>query len=147
VIDADYASGGNMLALLNVYPQAKQIRWEFSGGPLVLHRAGLQRDLHYQPVGPGSTSRDARAAHPLKRMVLSPDQFFVCGDNSPASLDARLWPAPDPWVAATIDPTSGVVARNLMIGRAFFVYFPSLIRGKEWSPVPMPDFGRMRFIW
>jgi signal peptidase I len=146
VIEDDSRTGGSTLALMHTYPQAKLIRWEFSGGPFVLHRAGMQRDLFYQPVSA------ARAAHPLKRMVLSPDQFFVCGDNSPASLDARLWPPPDPWVAATIDAAEGVVPRNLMIGRAFFVYFPSLVRGQEpakggWSPIPMPDFGRMRFIW
>jgi hypothetical protein len=74
---------------------------------------------------------------------LSPDQYFVCGDNSASSLDARLWGEPDPWVAQ-MDPDIGVVNRNLLIGKAFFVYFPA----PTWARgIPIPDFGRMRFIW
>lgn len=84
------------------------------------------------------------ATHPSQPALLRPNQFFVCGDNSAASLDARLWGEPDPWVAATIDSTIGVVPRDLMIGKAFFVYFPAMHRDR---PVPVVDFGRMRFIW
>jgi signal peptidase I len=149
VIRTDQETHGNMLALVNLYRRAETVRWEFSG-PVTLHHVALDRDIHYQPARPGQggATERPRAAHPLRPMILSPDQFFVCGDNSPASLDARLWGAPDPWVAAAIDPTDGVVPRHLMIGRAFFVYFPSLIRNPgKWSPLPMPDFGRMRFIW
>jgi len=80
---------------------------------------------------------------PANTPALTPDQFFVCGDNSPASLDARLWDKVDPWVRP-IDPKVGVVPRDLMIGKAFFVYFPSILRD---GPIPVPDFGRMRFIW
>jgi hypothetical protein len=79
-------------------------------------------------------------------MHLTPDQFFVCGDNSPQSLDARLWGPSDEWVVAQIDGAEGVVPRDLMIGRAFFVYFPSLIKGGG-SGIPVPDFGRLRWIW
>ena len=122
-----------------------EVWWEFSGGPVTLHRVGLSRDIFYEPFS-GSRSTPPRATHPLTTMHLTQDQFFVCGDNSPQSLDARLWPAPDPWVAATIDKTEGVVPRDLMIGRAFFVYFPSMIRGSQ-SGLPVPDFGRLRWIW
>jgi hypothetical protein len=135
---------GNTLGEWRNYRQPV-IRWEFSGGPFTLYRVGLKRDQFYQP-GSMSQPSPPRAAHPLFGMDLGPDQFFVCGDNSPESLDARLWPAPDPWVAATIDRTEGVVPRDLMIGRAFFVYFPSMIRGKQ-SGLPVPDFGRLRWIW
>jgi len=128
-------------------------RWEFSGA-VTLHRVGLDRDIYYQ-AGIYSTtdtwgrahpraSEPAMATHPDQPALLGRDQFFVCGDNSAASLDARLWAAPDPWIAATIDPTIGVVPRDLLIGKAFFVYFPAMHRGR---PVPVVDFGRMRFIW
>jgi hypothetical protein len=129
--------------------QRPQLRWEFTGAPVTLHRVALDRDLHYQAYGsvpPGEPGGQyPLATHPLRTPTLTRDQFFVCGDNSPASADARLWGPPDPWVAAEIDPTPGVVPRDLLIGRAFFVYFPSLLKGE--GTVPVPDFGRLRFIW
>jgi hypothetical protein len=134
----------NSLSNARAY-RAPQVRWELTG-PAVMHRVRLQRDLYYQssatvglqPVAP-------RATHPLNPITLGPDHFFTCGDNSPCSLDARLWPAPDAWTAA-IDPTEGVVHRELMIGRAFFVYFPSFVRS-EHSVISVPDAGRLRWIW
>ena len=118
------------------------VRWEFQGSPFKLYRVGLDRDIHYQAGGAGR--RTLRATHPSKTLTLSPDQFFVCGDNSPASSDGRMWNVPDPWVAQRIDPTPGIVPRDLVIGKAFFVYFPSLVKDRA---IPIPDFGRMRFIW
>lgn len=128
--------------------------WAFAGvggaptPPLRLHAVALDRDIYYQPTAFDRRAGvpPARATHPSTTHTLGPDQFFVCGDNSPASEDARLWGDPDPWVAYQIDPTPGVVPRDLLIGKAFFVYFPSLLRGAS-SGLPVPDFGRMRFIW
>lgn len=117
------------------------VRWEFDGSPFKLYRVGLDRDIHYQAGGSGR--RTLRATHPSTTLTLNPDQFFVNGDNSPASSDGRMWNGPDAWVAETIDPTWGVVPRDLLIGKAFFVYFPSLMKDRT---VPVPDFGRMRFI-
>ena len=126
----------------SIYPTC-EVRIEFSGGPVEVSRAALWRDLHYQAAlkridEPGS------ATDPRTTPALGPDHFFVCGDNSPNSADARLWTSVDPWVAEQIDPTVGVVHRDLLVGKAFFVYFP--------APVPtrrlwLPDFGRLRFIW
>jgi signal peptidase I len=127
-------------------------RLEFEGGPFTLSRVTLKRDIFYQPstypleARPRPHSRGghpALATAPQSVLTLGPDEFFCCGDNSPASLDGRLWDAPDPWVGA-IDPKMGVVHRNLLIGKAFFVYFPA----PSWrGMIPIPDFGRMRFIW
>ncbi len=125
------------------YPNP-EMRWEISQ-PTRMHRVGMRRDIHYQP-GMLSNTVPSRATHPLSTMTLNKDQFFVCGDNSPASLDARLWPDPEQWVAKVIDNTPGVVPRDLMIGKAFFVYFPSLMTGPS-SGLPVPDFGRMRWIF
>jgi signal peptidase I len=44
--------------------------------------------------------------------ALGPDQFFVLGDNSPCSSDARLW------------RTQHFVERDLLVGKALFVYWP-----------------------
>ncbi len=132
----------NPLSRPDQYP-TPELRWEFSG-PVRLHRVGVKRDIHYQAGRWSGTP--SRATHPTTTMHLGPDHFFVCGDNSPQSLDARLWPEPDPWVAKDIDATPGVVPRKLMIGKAFFVYFPSMIRGES-SGLPVPDFGRLRWIF
>lgn len=131
------------------------VRWEFDGASagFTVHRVALDRDLHYQAnlyrSGPDRPphSREgepALATHPMQPLTLGPDQFFVCGDNSPASSDGRLWDRPDPWASHQLDSTVGVVPRDLLIGKAFFVYFPSLLKGAR---APVPDFGRMRWIW
>jgi signal peptidase I len=120
------------------------VAWEFGGGPVTLHRVGLDRDLYYRPDFRRNDAGypPAWATHPSVTMTLGRDQLFACGDNSPASEDSRLWDRPDPWVSV-IDPTPGVVPRELLLGKAFFVYFPALAGS---SPIPMPDFGRLRFI-
>lgn len=119
-----------------------EIGVEFDAGAFELARVRLDRDLHYQ-ASP-RTDKPASGTDPRNMPVLTKDQFFVCGDNSPASLDARLWTNIDPWVAEQIDDTVGVVHRDLLVGKAFFVYFPAPApERKLW----LPDFGRLRFIW
>ncbi len=117
------------------------------GGGVRMHRVAVDRDLFYRPESESSFLRGVPglATSPYSPVSLNADQFFCCGDNSPQSLDGRLWGAPDPWVARDFGPDFGVVPRELMLGKAFFVYWPSLVRGR--GPVPVPDFGRMRFIW
>lgn len=119
-----------------------RVSWSFGGSPVTLHRVGLDRDLHWR------TDREldgyTRATSPGKTFTLRDDQFFMLGDNSPSSRDSRMWDMVDPWVAATKDDRIGVVPRELMMGKAFFVYFPS--PHQNLGPIPMPDFGRLRFI-
>ncbi len=119
-----------------------ELAWSFEGSPVTIHRAGVWRDLYIQPAV--IAGMPARAIHPSSVVTLRPDQFFVCGDNSASSQDSRLMTTIDPWVDHEFNPGSpGIVPRELLIGKAFFVYFPSLQwRGK----IPVPDFGRMRFI-
>jgi len=60
------------------------------------------------------------------------DQFFPMGDNSTQSLDARVWPSEDRFVE-----------RDLLIGRAIYVYWPHTLN----EPIPFfPNFGKMKFI-
>ncbi|MCU0688186.1 MAG: S26 family signal peptidase [Phycisphaerales bacterium] len=123
------------------------VRLELGGGALTIVRLGVDRDVYYTPAtrfDPHiSKKTPALATHPLTPLALSPDQFFVCGDNSPASSDGRLWTSVDPWIASEIDAKVGIVDRRLLLGKAFFVYWPS-IGGT--GRIPVPDVGRMRFI-
>ncbi|QEG21864.1 signal peptidase I [Mariniblastus fucicola] len=60
------------------------------------------------------------------------DQFFPMGDNSTQSLDARVWDSPNRYVE-----------RDMLIGRAIYVYWPHTLN----EPVPFfPNFGKMKFI-
>jgi len=141
----------NPLAAAEIYAYggASNVELQFEGGAFTLYRVGLDRDLHYQPTD--KASGHGLATSPYAPLILSPDQFFACGDNSPLSADGRAWDTVDPWVARQYPPppgpyqTKGVIPRDLLLGKAFFVYWPSL--RWEGKPVPVPDFGRMRFIW
>ena len=91
-------------------------------------------------------------------MQLDDDEFFCIGDNNPLSDDGRFW-GPDPstpdalWVRQRYfdkpvydNSRDGIVPRQLMMGRAFFVYFPAPY---SWTPNGMgviPNFADMRFI-
>jgi signal peptidase I len=70
---------------------------------------------------------------------LGPDQFFPLGDNSPASQDARTWPGG----YLLKMPAPNYVERDLLIGKAMFVYWPH-----TWNtPIPfMPNPTQMRPI-
>ncbi|MCC6229643.1 MAG: hypothetical protein IT432_10490 [Phycisphaerales bacterium] len=123
------------------YRQAA-FRFEFSGSKFTIHRSAMDRDLYYQPrEKPDGTY--GLGTHPTSSAILTGDQFVFCGDNSPASADSRLWTDVDPFTANQIDDTVGVVHRDLLVGRAFCVYFPAPKPGS----VPIPDAGRLRFIW
>ena len=112
-------------------------------GPVKLHRLALDRDLYYQSTR-GDSQLPVRGSHPsLDLAVLEQGQFFVCGDNSASSQDSRLLDSPSPWVAPLGAP-AGIVPSELMLGRAFFVYFPAVERR---GAIPIPGFGRLRFIW
>ncbi len=54
---------------------------------------------------------------------LNSDQFFVLGDNSPASSDARFWPG------------EHYVDRSLLVGKALFIYWPHPLN----LPIPMTN--------
>lgn len=71
---------------------------------------------------------------------MEPDQFLALGDNSAQSKDSRLW---------TSDGCEFYVRRDLILGKAVFVYWPH-----SWNRVPgtdipfplFPNFERMRFV-
>jgi signal peptidase I len=152
----------NELANPDLYPPAN-VSWSFNGSPVTLHHVRMDRDLFYQPdrlrpmkhvlsepaefaglVAQGSPAYGTCLSKPGK---LGPDQFLMCGDNSPASSDSRMWGRPDPLVAAQIgDASPFIVNRKLMLGKAWAVYFPAPFRMTENGVSFIPDFGRLRFI-
>lgn len=123
------------------------------GGGFEVRNVGLWRDVHYQAdtyrlfnesgLEHSRAHQPALGTHPMTPLVLDGNEFFACGDNSPQSLDGRLLDEPHPWIKR-MNPDVGVIHRDLLIGRAFFVYFPSPYRRGQ---MPVPDAGKMRWIW
>ncbi len=86
-------------------------------------------------------------------ILLRGHEFFMLGDNTAASKDSRLWDQVGPHLVERGDEFQlGTVPRDQLIGKAFFVYWPSGHR-LDWLPIPglkdvgiIPDVGRMRWI-
>jgi hypothetical protein len=69
------------------------------------------------------------------------------GDNSAASKDSRVWGLPHPLVTEELGVSSPfVVPREMVIGKAWSVYFPAPITLSPGGKAFIPDFGRVRFI-
>ena len=117
-------------------------QWDFSGGAFTLHHVRVQRDIAYQV----SQRMPTRGGHPNFFPTLTDDEYFMCGDNSSNSLDSRLWTpgSINQWVESEINDHTGAVHKDLVVGRAFLVYFPAPL---DTGPILTPDFGRMRWIW
>jgi signal peptidase I len=104
----------------------------------------LWRDVYYTPEEAGrSPLRHGSPSHPVE---LKADEFFVMGDNSAASSDARYWTESVHLPDEQLDAESGRVPGRFMLGRAFFVYWPAGYRPLDRAPSIVPDFGDMRLI-
>lgn len=108
-----------------------------------LSHISLWRDIYYlnRPTG-----TDDSWASPDKIIHLNPGEYFVLGDNSAVSLDARYWNVPINLPQEKLMVESGRVPERFMLGRAFFVYWPSGFRLSDATPAIIPNFGEMRFI-
>ncbi|MEQ9461913.1 MAG: signal peptidase I [Phycisphaeraceae bacterium] len=127
-----------------------------SGGSAVIHRIELDRDLYYSsslsrgPIYARSGLIRVSTAVQGSPLTLGPDEFFCVGDNGPRSNDGRYWTDVDPWVETRyFDPQAdgrGIVPRRLLVGKAFFIYFPApyAVAGNRWNVIP--NFGDMGFI-
>jgi signal peptidase I len=144
----------------------QSMSWNFSGSPVTVRNMKLDRDLYYQPgiLLPGNQVASNGSIILGKAFAtdiddparLGPDDYLMCGDNSPASRDGRFWGRPHPILQRVIGfERPFVVPRELIMGKAWCVYFPAtypLGSGLEMqdpgarSPNVVPNFGSLRFI-
>jgi len=127
-----------------------QIKITASNQTSTLSHVKLWRDIYYGNRPARSQSGHFQWASPTQfpdRIAkLSPDDFFVCGDNSPLSGDARTWGSSISLPAEDLYVDAGRVPRRFMLGKAFFVYWPSGYKPFRNAPAITPNFGEMRFI-
>jgi len=100
---------------------------------------GQENRLHYGELGHGV------AGNPI---VLGSNDYYVLGDNSPASKDSRLWWEVGPHLRERYEAGEyklGTVPRDQMVGKAIFVYWPAGLRMFRNGPGIIPNVGQMRF--
>jgi signal peptidase I len=148
---------------------------EVAGSPVTFYDVELDRDIYYSTYSRNEPEHNlARGGvHKQATWHLAPpggdgwlhgppvrlnpgapgsrrnDEFFCLGDNSPSSSDSRYWGQPDPWIDHHMFDglgRQGVVPRHLMMGRAFFVYFPAPFRWNHQNRAVFINFGDMRLI-
>ncbi len=81
-------------------------------------------------------------------VLLRSHEYFTLGDNSPQSKDSRLWWWAGPHLIARGEQYQlGTVPADQLIGKAFFVYWPSGHRAR-WAGnlAIIPNVGKMRWI-
>jgi len=142
-----------------------------NGGPATLHAVELDRDISYTPslssnlqIAPLGAMRRAANGQLLESppIPIRRGRYFVLGDNSPISSDGRFWGDVQPWIEKRMfdeaehwQPMPGhpfirdyahVVPRGLMVGRAFFIYFPAPYAVSQGGQQLLPNFGDMRFV-
>ena len=128
-----------------------QVSIETSGGPVTLHRVGIDRDLFYQPAmhfGGSRAGAPGLASHPEHIAHIGEWEFFAAGDNSGSSRDSRLWDNVNPWVLDQTDARVGMVPGDMLMGEAVVVFWPApktLTLGPLRLPF-VPDAGRTRLI-
>jgi signal peptidase I len=116
---------------------------EAAGQAASVNHVRLLRDIHYLNLHMGMPTRWASPTSPIH---LGPDEYFVCGDNSEMSWDARLWNEPINLPGENLQVQDGRVPGRFLLGKAFFVYWPAGYRPVRGLPGLAPNFGQMRFI-
>ena len=141
--------------------ERKPVRVQVAGSGVraALRHVRIDRDVYYTSETRGALGYGVQG----RPIQLQADEYFVLGDNSPNSLDARFafsGPRGDPvgphLKEAAARPEGpgrfhpGTVPRNQLIGRAFFVYWPGFQPLSPWGadrlPNLLPDLGRVRWI-
>jgi hypothetical protein len=87
----------------------------------------VYRDIYYSTKSP----------HGATAFTLGEEELFVLGDNSPVSMDSRVWDNP-------------AVPISSLIGKPIVVHLPSQQKEVTWGGKPryirIPDFSRIRYI-
>ena len=143
---------------------------------LTVTRLRLWRDIYYiadnsqnneNRIGNLITDFDQRSDRSLLKLAYDPslweafaarrhvdfplgkDQFFVMGDNSAESSDARLWYSDAGMNMGRPQPGGSYLERKLLIGKALCVYWPHSWHRIPGTPIPFPlfpNFEDMRLV-
>jgi signal peptidase I len=105
----------------------------------------LWRDQYYYNDR-GQVLRATPEDFPNNAQKLGKDEYFVMGDNSILSFDARCWPTGVQLPDEGLDVGAGKVPERFMLGKAFYVYWPAGYLLNPSLPALVPNFGSMRFI-
>jgi signal peptidase I len=110
----------------------RQVRIGADGIRLHIMSLQLYRDIYYTSEG-----ATAKTTWQLRNSSKNHD-FFVLGDNSPVSVDTRLW------------DTGKVLTPQLLMGKPFLVHLPARTAGIQvWNwqgRLRVPDLSRIRYI-
>jgi hypothetical protein len=153
---------GPNLKSLRRLPEAQYIsrpRIYAEGGRFDLTHLVVARDVYHYQDQRSSLPPPWRAHAPSwgssdSPILLRGHEYFMLGDNPAASKDSRLWDTIGPHLVERGEACQlGAVPADQLVGKAFFVYWPSMQRIKwlEWLPLfrrwgVVPDVGRMRWI-
>ena len=132
---ADLPAPSRPRPAIDVKHPLRPLRLEARGCRLVLRNVRLYRDTHYTADAGGHACFDA-AGRPTPA-VLGRDEYFMLGDNSSNSQDARKWPTPG-------------VPEGEIIGKPFLVHQPlrpgrMTIGGRE-RHYQTVDWSRLRWL-
>ncbi len=126
--------------ITNIMPEVRIL----GSGQVRLTHVALYRDIHY--TSQNIYNNDQGTATQGNPITLAEDEFLVFGDNSPASHDSRWW---DQTGIGNNEKTyrQGIVPRDYLVGKAFFVIWPGGYKPYIKFPFGIiPDTQRMGFI-
>jgi signal peptidase I len=108
-----------------------------AAGEVSVSNVAIFRDTYYI---------DGFRALPGNPFKLGDDEFFMCGDNSMDSFDSRLWASDGKGNNDKIF-TQGIVPREHLVGKAFFLYWGDAFSPFENTLPLIPNFSEMKRIY
>jgi signal peptidase I len=127
-------------------PPPGQADIQASNQQCTVSHISLWRDVYYYNDPRLGVMRATPADFPNNAVTLKKDEYFVMGDNSILSYDARCWNGGIHLPAEALNVEAGRVPARFMLGKAFYVYWPAGYLAYPGLPAFVPNFGAMRFI-
>jgi signal peptidase I len=133
VLDPDADPNAKDKKMIEVVPSISIV----AVGKVGLSNISIFRDIHYIN---GIRALDG------KPFEIGEDEFFVCGDNSPDSFDSRLW-ATEGEGHNGKTYRKGIVPRDYLVGKAFFLYWGDAFKPFENALPLIPNFSQTKRIY